>query len=143
MSFHVFAEEVKSHRIALISLLIAIFAVTFTTWRDEESEKNRNIRMASFEALKHLGELQIVINYAHYQPDYQLGNPFFGWGHLMLINDMGELLPEPVPTAFNKLATVWGADWDKIKEDSAAVERITTEVDNSRNSVVNLIRHLR
>ena len=143
MSFHTFVDEIKNSRIAIISLIIAIFAVTYSTWRDEETEKNRNIRMASFEALKNLGELQIVINYAHYQPDYPMGNPFFGWGHMMLINDMGELLPEPIPEAFKKLAGVWGEDWSKLKTDSTAVERITTEVDNSRNAVVHLIQGLR
>ena len=143
MSLHGFFEQVKNSRIAIISLIIALIALTYGTWRDEETEKNRNIRMASFEALKHLGELQIIVNYAHYQPDYQLGNPFFGWGHLMLINDMGELLPPPAPAALNKLAKVWSEDWQKIKEDSAAVERITTEIDHSRNTIIDLIRHLR
>ncbi len=143
MGLHEIYNEFKNNLIALISLLVAVFAVGNTTWRGEETEKNRSIRPASFEALKHLGELQIVIIYSRYQPDNKLGDPFFGWGHMMLINDMGELLPEPVPTAFQKLYTVWNTDWDKIKEDPTAVENITTEVDNSRNSVITLIRSLR
>jgi hypothetical protein len=49
-------------------------------WRDNSIEEHRNIRVAGFEVLKNLGELQLVVDYARYQKDRQLGNPTTGWG---------------------------------------------------------------
>ena len=39
--------QVRSNAIALISLLLALTSVTYGTWRDERTERNRNIRSAT------------------------------------------------------------------------------------------------
>jgi hypothetical protein len=143
MFFHSASEQIKSHGVAIISLLLALFAVLYGTWRDEESEKNRTSRLAAFEALKHLGELQIIVNYTHFQPDNQLGNPFFGWGHLVIINDMAELLPQDVKISVQTLTDTWGQEWENLKTEESAVEKVSAEIDASRNNVIEMIRHLR
>lgn len=137
------SSQIQHHMVAIISLIIAIVALTYNTWREEETEKNRNMRLASFEMLKHLGELQIVVNYAHYQPDNSMGNPIIGWGHIALIADMAELLPRPIPEKIHNLTQVWRDNWEKIKDSEAAVENISREVDASRILVLNEIRKLR
>ena len=136
-------EQLKMHSIAIMSLIIAIVALTYTAWREEVTEKNRSTRLAAFEALKALGELQIIINHAHYQPNAPLGNPFLGWGYVALVGDMGQLLPAPIPVKTSQLTKVWGAQWEKISTDETALDEITREVDTSRSAVLEVLRSLR
>lgn len=143
MTFHVMGEQFKSHFVALISLTIAIIALTYNTWREEITEKNRNLRLSAFEVLKNLGELQIVVNYGHYQSDNTMGNPIIGWGHIALVSDLGELLPPPIPEKIHTLTRVWGENWEKIRTDEVAVDLISDEIDASREVVLNELKSLK
>ncbi len=96
-------EQIRQNFISLISLLVALSALLYTTWREEMTERNRNLRAASFEVLKNLGELQIAVNYMHYQPDNPMANPLIAWGHVALIGDLSQILPAPVPAASKHL----------------------------------------
>lgn len=78
-------SQLKQHAIALISLAIAIIALLYTGWREERTEKNRTIRVAAFEVLKNLGELQVVVNESFYQKEGAKMDPMLGWGHVALI----------------------------------------------------------
>lgn len=142
MSVESMGEQVKNHFIAILSLLIAVVALTYSTWREEVTERNRNTRLASFEVLKNLGELQIIVNYAHYQPDNSMGNPILGWGHIALIGDMGQLLPPPVPEKTQALVKAWGENWENLK-DQETTEKISQDIDSSREAVLNVIKSLR
>ncbi len=136
-------QQLAQHSVAIISLVIAIVALLYTAWREEETEKNRNIRTAAFETLKHLGELQILVNSIHYQATPSLGDPILGWGHIALISDMGSLLPQPVPEQVQKLVAVWGTEWQEVGKEEAAVTQISTEIDYSRKEVLHVLHHLR
>jgi hypothetical protein len=142
VSFHYITEQFKSHTVTVISLAIAFTALTYSIWREELSERNRNARMASFEALKHLGELQIIVNYAYYQPDDQLGNPFYGWGHMALIGDMAALLPPEASEPVKKLSETWASNWKLLKTDEKAVDQISHDIDQSRTAILELVRKL-
>jgi hypothetical protein len=135
--------QISNHLIAIISLCVAIIALSYNTWRNEQTEKNRNIRTAAFEVLKELGELQIVINYSHYQPNKEMGNTYLGWGYIALINDLGQLLPQPIPEKVKILTDDWGVNWGKIKTDEAATDKISNEVDKTRESVLEVLRKLK
>ncbi len=137
------STQILNHLVAIISLSVAIIALSYNTWRNEQTEKNRNIRAAAFEVLKDLGELQIVINYSHYQPDKDLGNPYLGWGYIALINDLGQLLPQPIPEKVKTLTDDWGINWSKIKRDEVATDKISDEVDKTRESVLEVLRKLK
>lgn len=136
-------SQIKSNFIAIISLVVAVIALSYTTWREEVTEKNRTLRTASFEILKNLGELQLIVNYAHYQPDNTMGNPLLGWGHVALITDLSQILPPPIPEKADQLATTWGNNWEKIKTDEASAEKISHDIDESRTAVLAVIRKLR
>ena len=136
-------KQFHDNFIAIVSLAVAIITLCYITWREEVSERNHNVRIAGFEILLHLGELQIVTNHAFYDHDRIHGNPYLGWGHIALISDLSELLPPPVPETIAKLVTVWGEDWQKIKTDEEAVSAISDEIDASRKSVLGTIRYLR
>jgi hypothetical protein len=138
-----FSDQLKTHAVAIISLIIAIVALLYTTWREELTEKNRTLRLAAFEVLKHLGELQIVVNYAHYESENSMGNPVLGWGHIALISDLSELLPPPIPTTASKLTTTWSESWSTIKTSEENTLLISSEIDQARSEVLTLLRQLR
>lgn len=136
-------NQIGQHIVAIISLIIAIVALTYTTWREEESEQNRNFRLAAFEVLKNLGNLQVIVNYGHYEPDNSMGNPILGWGYVALAGDLSKLLPSPVPEQVDKLIQVWTDEWKKIKTDQASVDRISQQIDQARTAVTDQLYHLK
>ncbi len=134
-----FIQDLKSNAVALISLVVAIAALLYTGWREERTEKNRTIRVAAFEVLKNLGELQVVVNESYYQKV----DPMVGWGHIALIGDLGQLIPAPVPETVDHLVEVWKRDWSQIKTDDESVDRMTQEIDASRQAISELLYKLR
>ncbi len=136
-------NQIKNNFIALLSLAIAISALYYNTWRNEQTEKNRNTRTAAFEVLKELGDLQVVINYGHYQPNSMMGNSYLGWSHVARISDLSQLLPSPIPTQVKMLIDVWGNNWTKIKTNEEAVDKVSKEIDHSRESVLAVLRQLK
>jgi hypothetical protein len=56
-----FIDQIRRNAVALISLIIAVSSLSYNTWRNEKTEDNRNQRLAAFEVLLKLNELQQVI----------------------------------------------------------------------------------
>lgn len=135
-------EQFKQHFIAILSLVIAVVALVYTTWREEATEHNRNTRTAAFEVLKNLGELQVIVNETIYIPQ-QKNTPFLGWGHVAIITDMGSLLPSPIPQKTEELAQVWSESWQKIATDEKAQDNITAQIDGNRDAILKVIQSLR
>lgn len=137
------AEQIKNHAIAIISLIIAITALSYSTWREEATEKNRNIRLAAFEVLKNLGQLQVVVNNVHYAPDNSMSNPMLGWGHIALISDLSQLLPPPIPETTQKLTDTWGKSWSSLKTSDEDTKLVSEEIDSSREAILKVLGNLR
>ena len=135
-------DQIKNHYVAIISLIIAVIALLYTSWREENTEKNRTYRLAGYEVLKNLGELQIVVHTSYYAKE-SMGDPFIGWGYVAIISDFSQLLPEPVPKEVKKLVQVWGENWSHLKTDEHAVQTVTKEIDAARQTVLTEIKHLR
>ena|ERR1700721_3150043 len=136
-------RQLQKHSVAIISLIIAIIALCYTAWREDTTERNRTLRVAGFEVLKNLGELQFIVNDSYYGNGTMKGNPLLGWGHIALISDLSELLPKPVPQAVDELVAVWKKDVTKIATDEEAVSQVSDQIDNCRKVVLESIRYLR
>ena len=136
-------QQVHANAVALISLLIALFGLGYNTWRNEQTEENRSVRVAAFEVLQHLGELQLVVNFAFFAKEKQLGHPMAGWGRVALISDLSQVLPTPAPQHAEQLHQVWQANWERITDDEASVDRITAEIDRTREAIREILRRLR
>jgi len=136
-------KQFKDNFIALISLVVAIVAIGSGRWREDVTEKNRNIRAAGFEMLKNLGELQIIVNHAYYQPESMKGNPFMGWGQIALISDLSELLTPKIAEKSAELRRVWGEQWNALKMDQTAVDKISAAIDANRMAVLELLNSLK
>lgn len=127
-------EQLRNNAIALLSLVFAVSSLAYTTWRNEETELNRNIRTAGFEILRQLGELQLVVDYAHYDRDPERGNPITGWGRVLMIRDLAPIMPAPVPDKATDLQETWGVHWALLREDRASAERVTQAIDGLREA---------
>jgi hypothetical protein len=135
-------SQLKSNVVAIISLIVAITALGYNTWRNEHSEKNRNIRVAAFELLKELGELQIVVNNAVYVKSKN-ENPLDGWEQIAMIGDLAELIPPPVPQTAKHLIEVWKEERPKVKSDETSADKISHEIDVTRQVVLKVLYGLR
>ena len=135
-------QQMRTNAVALISLVVALGSLAYNTWRNEQTEENRSVRVAACEVLKNLGELQVIVNYAYFGKNERLGNPMAGWGRVALISDLSQLLPPPAPERAEKLLQVWQADWQHVQDDQPSVDRITAEIDQSRDAVREILRGL-
>lgn len=135
-------QQIRNNLVAIISLVVAISSLSYNTWRNELTEENRNIRFAGFEALKNIGELQTIVDYGHYDKNPETGSPIEGWGRVLLIRDLADIIKGPVPDKAQLLYDTWQANWEGIGNDRSRVERITAEIMETRQSVQNVINRL-
>lgn len=130
-------QQIHRNLLAIISLVVAMTALGYNTYRNELTEENRNIRFAGFSILHELSELQLLIDYAHYDKDATRGNPISGWGHLLYVKDMSYLVSDEVVTGTEALITLWGREWHTVRDDETSNQRVTAGI----NALRNLVRH--
>ncbi|MGB5132322.1 MAG: hypothetical protein WBO00_06880 [Steroidobacteraceae bacterium] len=135
-------EQLRNNMVALISLVIALSALGYNTWRNERTERNRNIRSAGFELLTEIGSLQQIIFYAHFAEGDQRGDPRMGWADMLTINDLAALMPAAVAQDARELRTVWEADSAELAEDDEAYRRIDVAIDALRQKTLESLRAL-
>lgn len=141
MMKHGFIQQFKENYLSIFSLFIAIAALFHNTRLYEKAESNRNIRMASFEVLMKLGQLQQVVNKIHYIQKDDQDLLLEGWGYIALIADLSRLIPQPVPNVTDHLIKVWKADVDHLKNDQE-VDAISQEIDETRKAILEVIQNL-
>jgi hypothetical protein len=135
-------EQLRSNLVAIISLVIALSALGYNTWRNERTEHNRNIRAAGFALLTEIGSLQQIIFYAHYAKGDQRGDPRMGWADMLTIHDLAALMPAEVGSDAGELKSVWQADSAGLIEDDAAYRRIDGAIDVLRQTTLESLRAL-
>jgi hypothetical protein len=135
-------DQLSRHSVALISLIVALTALAYNTWRNEKTEENRNIRTAGIELLLKLGELEQVVFLSHYDADQVRGSPRIGWAYALTIRDLGRLVPDPVTGSSRELLDVWQANWTGLGTDEAAVTRISSGIDRARDDVLEVLAAL-
>ncbi len=136
-------EQFRDNLVALTSLVIALSALGYNTWRNEVTERNRNIRDAGFELLGRIGSLQQIVFYAHFQPGDARGDPRMGWAEVLTIVDLAELMPEPVGRNAKALNETWEQEVAGLGEDPDAQHRIDHAIDDLRQSTLARLRALR
>ncbi len=136
-------EQLRDNLVALISLVIALSALGYNTWRNELTERNRNIRDAGFELLGRIGSLQQIVFYAHFQPGDARGDPRMGWAEVLTIVDLAELMPEPVGRDAKALDEIWEQEVAGLGEDPEAQHRIDHAIDELRQATLARLRALR
>lgn len=136
-------QLIKPHIVAIISLLTALSGLYYNSWRDHQNEINQNHRDAAFEVLKNLGELQSIVNYAHYQTDNERGNPIEGWKHVLLVRDLSHLLPHSNMQQGEQLYLAWQQHWEHLQTNSTSEQHISNRIASARTDVLHTIATLR
>ncbi len=137
-----FVQQIRRNALALISLMVAFTALGYNTWRNEQTEANRNVRQAGFEMLMHIGELQQIAYVAHYDQDAELGNPRRGWVEVLVLRDLSRLLRGRHALRVEPLYQAWKDHWDRLGEDESAVEAIDAALDDLRQDVLATLEQL-
>ncbi len=135
-------SQVGRHSVALISLIVALSSLAYNTWRNEQTEENRNIRTAGIELLLKLGELDRVVFYSHYDQDQELGSPRSGWAYALTIRDLGSIMHEPASSSSTELIEIWQQNWSGLGSDDLAASSIFDSIDQTRSDVLLLLAEL-
>ncbi len=137
-----FKSQLRQHSVALISLAIALSSLAYNTWRNEQTEANRNVRTAGIELLLKLGELDRVVFISHYDKDEVRGNPRSGWAYVLTITDLAALTSEPPMSSSTDLLRVWRENWPSLGENDASADLISAGIDQLRNDVLSVLAAL-
>jgi len=138
-----FLKQVKNNSVALISLFIAISSLSYNTWRNEKTEANRNQRHAAFEILVKLNELQQVAFYNFYDKDINgKGNPRTGWTYVLTIQDLSQILYQPIPESCSRLHKTWEQNWQSLASEQKSIDAILVAIDKVRVDVLLLLKTL-
>ena len=135
-------RQVGRHSVALISLTVALSSLAYNTWRNEQTEENRNIRTAGIELLLKLGELDRVVFYNHYGQDQQRGSPLSGWAYALTIRDLGSIMDEPTSGSSTELIEIWQQNWSGLGSDDLAASSISDSIDQVRSDVLLVLAKL-
>jgi hypothetical protein len=136
-------RQIRDNLIALISVVIALSALGYNTWRNERTERNRNIRVAGVELLREIGSLQQIIFYAHYAEGDQRGDPRMGWADVLTINDLATLMPADVLRESAELKAAWEENAEGLVDDEEAFRRIDAAIEELRQATLSVLRALR
>ena len=136
-------RQLRDNLVAITSLVVAFSALGYNTWRNERTERNRNIRVAGIELLQEIGSLQQVIFYAHYAEGDARGDPRMGWVDVLTIQDLSTMMPPDVEREARELRAAWEANADGLLDDEGAFLRIDGAIEEFRQAALAELRALR
>ncbi len=135
-------EQLRRNAVALISLVVALSSLGYNTWRNEQTEANRNQRQAAFEVLLKLGELQQVVFHSHYDMDADKGNPRTGWAYILTVRDLSQVMGAPMSGMADELVATWSAHWQELGSDQSGADSIMTGIDQARETTLQVLKSL-
>lgn len=134
--------QLRRNAVALISLVVALSSLGYNTWRNEQTEANRNQRQAAFEVLLKLGELQQIVFHSHYDRDADKGNPRTGWAYVLTVRDLAQVMAAPMAGKADELVAIWSAHWQDLGNEEPGAERILAAIDEARATTLQLLGSL-
>lgn len=129
--------------LSMLSVAIAMSSLVYLAWRNESTERNRNIRAAEFEMLKDLSELQQVVDYAQIRQDQSRGDPTRALTLVMQIRDLGEIASPDVAAAAAKLQLVWVQQGENLGKNVEVSNNLSEEILSTRRVVIDSLRSLK
>jgi hypothetical protein len=153
-------RQFRDNLVAITSLVVALSALGYNTWRNERTERNRNVRVAGIEMLKEIGSLQQIVFHVHFVDEDVRTDPSrnpsgelrMGWVDVLTIKDLAVLMPPAVVREASELDAVWKASVaDLVTDDDvanpatqdAAFRRIDEAIDGLRQETLSSLRALR
>lgn len=135
-------EQLNRQSLAIVSLVIALIALSYNTWRNEQSEFNQNIRRSGFEMLVHIAELQRLTYIAHFEKDAARASPRLGWVEVLVLKDLAMLLPDAEGLRTDALMVAWNDNWGDLGKSDLALAAIDQAIDDLRRDVVAVLEAL-
>ena len=143
-------EQLKRNAVALISLTIAVSSLAYNTWRNEQSEFNRNIRTAGIELLIKLGELDrtiLQLEWGDIEADSNEAKILHrsGWGYVLTIRDLGTITNDPAEQSCHELFDSWNRYADELGTDPnnrQPFNTISDSIDTVRADVLYVLENL-
>lgn len=136
-------QQMRDNLVAITSLVVALSALGYNTWRNEVTERNRNVRVAGIEMLKEIGSLQQVVFYAHFAEGDARGDPRMGWVDVFTISDLSVVMPPDVARDAAALRSAWERDAEGLVDDEDAFRRIDGSIEQLRRTTVAALKSLR
>lgn len=127
----------------MMGVAFGLIAFSYNVWRMEITEANNNTRMACFEILTELSELEQLVYAAYYDNNLETGSPRIGWVKVGLINDLSFLVSPMVETSSASLKYVWSKNADKYSADRKSVDRIVAAIDGVRTKIKSTLNSLK
>lgn len=122
-------QQLKQNLLAILSILIAVSALGYNSWRNEQSEDNRNYRAAGFEIMKESAQLQYLIDritYVESDSDVKKDNdPIVGWVTVNQIVSLSQLMMPEIKNKADRLKLVWTEHYENLSVDQSANKKIT------------------
>jgi hypothetical protein len=135
-------RQLRDNLVAITSLAVALSALGYNTWRNEATERNRNIRVAGIELLREIASFQQFVLQAHYTEGFAPDDLRMGWADMLAIGDLSAVMPPAVTRDAARLRTVWEDDAQGLIGDAAAFRRIDGAIDTLRQSTLAELRAL-
>ena len=142
MSANPMRTQLRQHSVALISLIIALTGLAYNTWRNEQTEANRNVRTAGIELLLKLGELEQVVFFRHYENDEYRGSPRAGWTYVLTIRDLSTLTSSTIATDAEYLLKVWAEQWSGLGAVDSSADEINASIERLRGDMLGVLSRL-
>jgi len=136
-------QQIQNNLIAIVSIVIAITSLAYNTWRNEQTEFNRNVRTSSFQILMSLAELQLLVDSAFYIDQKNNAVPIKAWRHVLYVQDLAQTVSPEVKTNADNLHQVWSEHWQLMNEQESSNKQINVAIESNRQLVLSTLQGLK
>ncbi len=136
-------QTVRKNWLSLLSLIVALTALFYNTWRNEQTELNRNFRASGFEIIHQVASLQLLVDQAFYSDNSLKEAPITGWTKVNFIISLSRIMPPNVAEKADELKSVWQQNWQAIDKAESANQAITKANRNLEDAVLDVLTQLK
>lgn len=135
--------RLRNNSLSILSLTVALTALGYNTYRNEMSEANRSVRAAEFEMLRHLIDVQQVVDYIALNKDPHKGDLTLGLNRVLLIRDLSSVTPAEVEKAADQLRAQWVQNSEKLGANPEVAAHLSEQIWATRQAVLTSLRSLK
>lgn len=129
-------DQLQRYSVALVSFFVALASLGYNTWRNEQTEANRNIRAAGFEMIIAMADLHEVVFLGHYTNNTIDGSEKKGWAVVLGLQDLSMVMPDSVQEAATELGEAWKEESGNLGDPKASIARINSTIDRLRYEIL-------
>ncbi len=128
--------QLQRYSVALVSFFVALASLGYNTWRNEQTEANRNVRAAGFEMIIAMADLHEVVFLGHYSYNDIDGSEKKGWAVVLGLQDRSMVMPDGVQEAATELGNAWKEESGNLGDPKASIARIDSTIDRLRYEIL-------